>query len=40
MELVVDANDAAEGDGLDMLDEDLLQSHLELKGVIVDADAH
>jgi hypothetical protein len=40
MELVVDVKDDAEGDDLDMLNGKLLQSHLELKGDVVQDDPH
>jgi hypothetical protein len=38
--LAVDANNDAEVYGLDMLGEELVQSHFELEGDVVDDDTH
>jgi hypothetical protein len=38
--LAVDANNDAEVYGLDMLGEELVQSHLELEGDLIDDDTH
>jgi hypothetical protein len=43
MELVVDVSDGSQGDDLDMLSEELVQSHLEIERNAIDPhqdDAH